>query len=162
PSMTSVVARRAVDLAFQMNEARAIGFEFSGGEPFLKFEMMRDLVEYINTHPRRNERKVYISVQTNCTLLTTERVLWLKQNNIQVGISLDGVPESQNQSRPQLNGKESFSKLLVGIDLLQRMNVPFGALVVLNRSNVGSVERLTDFLLDNSIYSFKLNPVVYL
>jgi radical SAM protein with 4Fe4S-binding SPASM domain len=61
-----------------------------------------------------------------------------------------------------LNGGQSFQQLLRGIDLLQRADVPFGALVVLNRSNVGSVHELIDFCLDNDIRSFKLNPVSFL
>ena len=162
PAMSPETARRVVDLAFGMEEARGIGFEFSGGEPFLKFALMRDLAEYIHHHPKRDQRPVYLTVQTNGTLLNDERVRWLRDNRVQVGVSLDGQPWSQNTSRPQVNGGESFSRLIAGIDLLQRHRVPFGALVVLNRSNVGSVSELVDFLLDNAIGSFKLNPVAFL
>lgn len=162
PAMDASLARRAVDLAFGMVEAQAIGFEFSGGEPFLQFGMMRELVDYIRNHPMRLGRRIYLTIQTNCTLLNEERVRWIKENEIQVGISLDGNPVSQNWSRPQVNGGESFPKLIAGVDLLQRMKVPFGALVVLNRSNIHSVGALTDFLLDNGIYTFKLNPIAYL
>jgi uncharacterized protein len=162
PTMTPEIARRTVDLAFGMSEARVLGFEFSGGEPFLKFGLMRQLVAYIQSHPLRNGRRVFLSVQSNGTLLTAERVQWLKDNQVSIGISLDGQPWSQNVSRPMLNGTQSFQQLLRGIDLLQRAQVPFGALVVLNRSNVGSVHELIDFCLDNDITSFKLNPVSFL
>jgi uncharacterized protein len=162
PRMTPDVARKTVDLAFAMREAPAISFEFSGGEPFLEFPLMRELVEYIHTHPDRRGRRAYLNVQTNCTLLDEERVEWLRENEVRVGVSLDGDPESHNVSRPSLGGGESFSRLVEGLDLLQRHGVPFGALVVLNRSNVGSAQRLADFLLENGIYSFKLNPVAYL
>ena len=162
PAMSPETARRVVDLAFGMKEAGGIGFEFSGGEPFLKFPLMREVVDYIRSHPKRNNRPVYLTVQTNGTLLNDERVRWLRDNKVQVGVSLDGQPWSQNTSRPQVNGGESFSRLIGGIDLLQRYPVPFGALVVLNRSNVASVHALVDFLLDNGIGSFKLNPVAYL
>jgi radical SAM protein with 4Fe4S-binding SPASM domain len=162
PAMSSETARRVVDLAFGMEEAGGIGFEFSGGEPFIKFPLMRDLVDYIRGHPKRGKRPVYFTVQTNGTLLNDERVRWLRDNQVQVGVSLDGKPDSQNTSRPQVNGGESFSRLIGGIDLLQRYKIPFGALVVLNRSNVGSVHDLVDFLLDNGIGAFKLNPVAFL
>lgn len=162
PAMTPAVARRTIDLAFEMQDASSIAFEFSGGEPFLKYRLMQELIVYIQNHPARHARPVSLHVQTNGTLLDSERVRWIKDNNIRLGLSLDGTPDAQNRSRPLVNGKESFSKLMAGIDLLQRQEVPFGALVVLNRYNVGSVAELVDFLLDNGITSFKLNPVAYL
>jgi radical SAM protein with 4Fe4S-binding SPASM domain len=162
PAMTAEIARIAVDRAFAMEEAKVVGFEFSGGEPFLKFPLMQDLVAYIRGHPRRDGRSLYLSVQSNGTLLDRERVNWIKANGVQIGISFDGQPWSQNTSRPMVNGKASFDRLVHGIDLLQEAGVPFGALVVLNSSNVGSAEDLIDFLLENDVRSLKLNPVSYL
>lgn len=162
PAMDAAIGRRTVDLAFNMTHARVLGFEFSGGEPFMRFGLMRELVSYIQSHPRRNGRRVYLSVQSNGTLLNQERVQWLRDNDVTIGVSMDGQPWSQNISRPSVNGGESFRQLIHGIDLLQRANVQFGALVVLNRSNIDSVLELLDFLLDNDIRSFKLNPIAYL
>jgi radical SAM protein with 4Fe4S-binding SPASM domain len=162
PTMNHDIGIRAVDMAFRMREAETLAFEFAGGEPFLQFKLMRELVDYILHHPLRDNRKVFLSVQTNATLLTDEHVKWLKNHDIRVGISVDGKPQAQNLSRPQVNGGESYPGLIRGIEILQRHNVNFGALVVLNRYNVGSVTDLVDFLLDHSIYGFRLNPVVYL
>ena len=162
PVMNWETARKAVDLAFGMEEHDTLAFEYAGGEPFLQFPLMERLTDYIQSHPRRQSRRLFLSVQTNATLLNEDRVRWLKANDIRVGISLDGKPASQNTSRPQVNGKESFSLLIEGIDLLQRHEVSFGALVVLNRSNIDSVGDLVDFLLDNGIHGFRLNPVAFL
>lgn len=162
PKMSRDIATRAVDLAFAMTEAQGICFEFSGGEPFLQFELMRELVAYAQNHRARGQRPISFTIQTNCTLLDEERVAWLAENDISVGISLDGNPASHNASRPLVNGRESFSKVLRGLDLLQGRGVSFGALVVLNRSNVEDPVRLLDFLAENGIHSFKLNPVAYL
>ena len=151
-----------MDLAFQMANAKSITFEFSGGEPFLRYDLMKQLVHYIQNHPDKGDRKTYVCVQSNGTLLNQERVAWLKQNNIQIGLSFDGNPTSHNVSRPQVNGKESFSSILHGLDLLQTAEIEFGVLVVLNRSNINSAQALIDFLLDNGLYSVKLNPVAFL
>lgn len=162
PTMTDEIAYKTIDLAYQMDEATTLAFEFAGGEPFLKYDLMTELVTYIRNHPGATNRQVCITAQTNGTLLTDDRVQWLKDNDVTVGVSLDGKPESHNMSRPQVNGQESFSKLMRGIDLLQRHQVPFGVLIVLNRSNVESVQDLVDFLVDNGIYSIKINPIAYL
>jgi uncharacterized protein len=160
--MDAPLARRAVDLAFAMNEADIIAFEFAGGEPLLKFDLMRELVAYIENHPARRGRRLFLSLQTNATLLNDERAAWLGGSGIQVGISLDGGAQAQNRGRPMVNGKPSHGALMRGIELLQKHGVSFGALVVLNRHNIGDPEGLARFLLEHRIHGFRLNPVAYL
>ncbi len=162
PSMNWEIGKKTIDLAFGMTGSRTLAFEFAGGEPFLQFVLMQRLTDYILNHPFRLGRKLFLSVQTNATILNAERVEWLKQNDIRVGISVDGVASSQNLGRPQVNGKPSFPLLMNGIELLQKHGVSFGALVVLNRHNADSPEQLAEFLLRNRIHGFRLNPVVYI
>ena len=162
PSMTTETARRSIDLAFAMEEARVLAFEFSGGEPFLRFDLMQEATTYIRNHPQRRGRRIYLSVQTNGTLLNDERVAWLRDNGVSVGVSLDGQPWSQDVSRPMLGGGASYDALMRGIGLLRGAGLAFGALVVLNRSNIGSVADLLAFLAAYDIWSFKLNPVAFL
>lgn len=162
PTMAPEVARAAVDRAFAMSEAKSITFEFSGGEPFMQFPLMRELADYALTHPRRNGTSVHFCVQTNLTLLDDERVEWLGRYQVAVGVSLDGDPSQHDRSRPTLAGKPSFRKVLHGLDLLQKHGVPFGALVVLNRFNAGNARQLVEFLLDNEIRAVKINPIAYL
>ncbi|SEL31119.1 radical SAM/SPASM domain-containing protein [Nitrosovibrio tenuis] len=162
PAMDRDIARKTVDLAFAMRESDTLAFEFAGGEPFLKYDLMKETVQYIRNHPQRRNRRLFISTQTNATLLNEERVRWLKEEDVRVGISIDGGAQSQNLSRPQVNGKESFSKLSKGIDLLHRFEVSFGGLVVLNRSNADDPAALAATMLSLGIHGFRLNPVAYL
>lgn len=162
PTMTDEIAFKTIDLAFEMKEARSLTFEFSGGEPFMKFELMKKLTKYIHNHPDRNYRNVYVITQTNATLLNPDRVRWLKENNVGVGVSIDGNPKAHNQSRPFLNGSGSFTNVMEGIKLLRKFDVPFSVIVVLNRFNVDSVENLVDFLIKNNIQSVKINPISYI
>lgn len=162
PHMDEEVALRAIDRAFAIRQHEGFTFEFSGGEPFLRYALMQRLVDYIRDHPARGDRAAYVAIQTNGTLLDAERVRWMRDAGVIVGLSLDGNPASHNQSRPQVNGGESFSKVMRGIDLMQRAGIGFGALLVLNRSNIGDAEAMIDFLVDNGIEHIKLNPVAYL
>lgn len=162
PVMDEQTGKRTIDLAFGVGGDDPIGFEFSGGEPFLRYNLMRDLVSYIQQHPQRGSRAVHLSVQTNATLLDADRVAWLRDNDVRVGVSLDGQPGSHDRSRPLLGGGKSSPRITDGLQLLQEAGVPFGALVVLNRHNVDGVEGLAAFLIDTGITSFKLNPVAFL
>lgn len=162
PHMSAETARKAVDAAFAIDDDRALTFEYSGGEAFLRWELMKELTAYIREHPERRGRSVSICVQSNGTLFTQERIDWLKANEVTVGLSLDGDPESHNVSRPQVNGGESFSKVMKGVDMLQRAGIHFGALVVLNRANAGSPAKLINFLTQNGVRSVKVNPIAFL
>lgn len=162
PHMSEEVATRAIDLAFRMGGDESITFEFSGGEPFLRFGVMQELVRHAREHPDRDGRGVHFCAQTNGTLLDDERVAWAKENSVAIGLSIDGDPTAHDRSRPQVNGRGSFDKVMRGIDLLQRAGIDFGILVVLNRANVGSVDALLDFLIENGIHRLKLNPIAYL
>jgi uncharacterized protein len=162
PTMSEEVGKKAVDLAFRMSEASRFAFEFSGGEPFLQFPLMQRLTAYILSHPERRGREVALSAQSNATLLDEPKIKWAKENDVTIGVSIDGDPASHDKSRPQVNGKGSFAKVIRGIDLLQRYGVRFGVLVVLNRANVGSAQGLMDFLAENGLYSVKVNPVAFL
>jgi uncharacterized protein len=162
PSMTWETTRQAVDLAMAMTESDTLAFEFAGGEPFLQFALMQQVTSYIRNHQALRGRRLFLSVQTNATLLNDERVRWLRENEIRVGISVEGKAEAQNHGRPQANGRESYPLLVRGIELLHAHGVPFGALVVLNRHNAQSVPDLIEFLLEHRIHGFRLNPVVFL
>ena len=162
PTMNEEIARKSIDLAFVMNEADSITFEFSGGEPFLQFRLMQKITDYLFNHPLKNGRTVYVGAQTNATMLNEERVKWIKEHDIIIGVSIDGNPASHNVSRPMVNGGESFDKVIDGIRLLQKYEVQFGILVVLNVSNVDSVENLIEFLAEYNLPALKLNPIAYL
>jgi len=162
PTMDWEIGKKAVDLAFGMMNTRTLAFEFAGGEPFLQFALMKRLTEYIRNHPFRLGRTLFLSVQTNATLINDERAAWLKENDIRAGISVDGGAAAQNKSRPQVNGRPSFPLLMNGIETLKKHGVSFGALVVLNRYNSGPPGELIEFLLANRIHGFRLNPVVFI
>jgi len=162
PAMDGEIARKAIDLAYAMEEAPCFTFEFAGGEPLLKFDLMKELTDYIQTHPQRNGRSVYMAVQTNATLLNDIRAQWFAENDFYVGVSIDGVGKVHDSSRPQVNGKGSFKLVLTGLDCLQNNNVRFGILVVLNRNNIDDAQGLIDFIVESDIHALKINPMAFL
>ncbi len=162
PTMNLEIGKKAIDLAFQMNEADNISFQFSGGEPFMKFELMKKLVDYVETHPGCAGRRIYMSIQTNGTLLNDENVKWTLDHNIQMGLSIDGLPEAQNAARPFVNGKPSYERAMRGLSLLQKHGVCFGVIAVLSRANIGRADELIDFMIGHGVHAIKLNPIAYI
>lgn len=76
-----------------------ICFDFFGGEPFLEFEKIREIVDFFKT--KKFDKKVYFFAGTNGTLITKEIQEWLLENRdiFQIALSLDGTREMHNQNR---------------------------------------------------------------
>lgn len=91
------------------SEQKRKGFSFvGGGEPTLTWDLFRWAVEYIRKE-QKAEDIVNIGLTTNGTLLDCKKILFIKENRINVSLSFDILPDIQNSKRP-LRGtsKKSF------------------------------------------------------
>lgn len=72
---------------------------FMGGEPFLAFDLIKDIVAYIGI--RYSDKKVSYTVVTNGTLIKEEIQDWIikHQSHFQIIFSIDGMPDVQNENR---------------------------------------------------------------
>ncbi|MCE5329858.1 radical SAM protein, partial [bacterium] len=75
--------------------------DLMGGEPFLFFDEVKELVEYFKLHTSEYNKKFYFVIGTNLTLLNSEIEQWLVENKHRVilGISLDGTRDAHNHYR---------------------------------------------------------------
>ena len=107
--MTKVTAAKAIDwLMRQSKDDKKVGVTFFGGEPFLNFPVMKQVVEYANARAKEFNKTVDYSVTTNASLLNDERIAFLKDNNIYPTVSMDGNKEIQDKQRPLPNGKGTY------------------------------------------------------
>lgn len=73
---------------------------FFGGEPLLDFDAIKQFVLYVKElHKSRDLRLPIWEMVTNGTLLDEEKIIFLKDNNFQVNISLDGPKDINDLSR---------------------------------------------------------------
>ncbi len=119
-------------------------FTWHGGEP-----LMRPLSFYqkVLKLQRRHARGHLIEncLQTNGTLLTDAWCAFFHENHWLIGISIDGPKEFHDEYRKARSGKASFDDVMRGIGLLNKHNVEWNAMGVINAYNA-------DFPLD--IYHF--------
>lgn len=85
--------------------------EFFGGEPFIKFEIIKNTVDYV----KRKYETLHIkfATTTNGTLLTPYIKGWLADNAdiFECSLSLDGTPNMHNTNRPYFDGKGSYDDI---------------------------------------------------
>ncbi len=86
--------------------------EFFGGEPFLNFPLIKQVVEYVKTE--YSHLKIYFNASTNGTLVHGEIKEWLIKNKdcFSPGLSLDGTKEMHDLNRPfKKDGKGSYDSI---------------------------------------------------
>jgi uncharacterized protein len=123
-----------------------IAFELFGGEPFLQFNLIREIVAFLKSKPR--EIQYVVSITTNGTLVHGEIQDWIRANKdiLNIGLSLDGTRSMHN-----LNRSDSF-------DLI---DVPFFAsLSDAPRVKMTISERTLDSLAAGVIYLHKQGFIV--
>lgn len=127
--MNLETAKRAVDIFFEVHAERKLhglkrtpGICFYGGEPFLNFPLIKEIVEYAKQID--NETIFYIT--TNGTLLNSEIIDFLTQNNILITFSLDGFKENHDRNRVYENGNPTFDTIINNINKLQKRKKELG------------------------------------
>ena len=125
-SMSVDIARQAVDI-FISGPCRTKKIRFFGGEPLLKFEIIKDVIGYAKNISKR--KKLSFDLTTNGTLLNT-RILDFFKNipEMELILSLDGDTAVQlvNRkpiSRGKINSYEAITKQIDDILNLPKVTV---------------------------------------
>lgn len=109
-------------------------FTWHGGEPLLMgIEYYQRAIRLQKVYGRN--RRIENVLQTNGTLLTEEWCKFFKENNFLIGLSIDGPEHCHNRYRRTIGNDGSFQKAMNGIKLLQKHQVEFNVLSVVNDYN---------------------------
>lgn len=145
-------------LSNQPQDRKIISF-IGGGEPTLNWELLTWSINYIRENQKH--KNVTISVTTNGTLLNEERIIWLKQHNVNIGLSYDILPEIQNRIRVYKNGEGSYEKIDEIIKLLHKHDMYFRIRATITNDSVELMPQMIEFIRDNYPYiaHVQLEPV---
>ena len=132
--MSEETARSTVD--FLLNQSpgrRLVHLTFFGGETLLNFKVVKASIEYARTRAAEMGKYIDFSMTTNATMLTSEIIGFLADNNVGVTVSVDGPKESNDRFRVFHNGKGSYEVIAPKIKELisAHRSRPIGARVTL-------------------------------
>ena len=99
-AMSFETARRIIETEMaEENQYDEILFDFMGGEPFVAFNLIKQICEY--TWSKEWPKKYIFYASTNGTLVHGDILEWLRNNSNRFvcGLSLDGTPEVHNKNR---------------------------------------------------------------
>lgn len=110
-------AKKAIDFLDKHSSGNdKIYIGFYGGEPLLKFELLKQCIDYANT----KNRNIVYSLTTNATLITESIADFLVENKIEITVSLDGPKSIHDENRIYVNGDGSFDDAEKGLKNLVR------------------------------------------
>lgn len=156
-NMSFETAKLAIDRMVEsckQHDLRGIDIKFAGGEPLLRFDFIKQIVDY--TQQFVDEVEISYTVVTNGTLITKDISQYLKKNNINVGVSLDGIGEIHNLTRFYQDKQGSYEKVIEGLQILKNFHNRVGIMTTISNLNYEHLLGVVEFCFDNE-YNFRLS-----
>jgi uncharacterized protein len=136
-----------------------VTFTWQGGEPTLMgLDFFRKAIRLQKKYC--GDKTIENAFQTNGTRLNEEWCKFFIDNNILVGISIDGTEHNHDHFRKTNSGRPTFKKVMKGIELLHRHNVDFNTLSTVNSYNVHYASETYRFLKNIGSGFMQFLPVV--
>jgi uncharacterized protein len=159
-SMSEDIARAAVDLLFEeSNNTDKLIIGFYGGEPMLKFDLIKKIIPYSNRKAEKFHKTVTYTMTTNGTLLTADSIDWLVENKVQITMSIDGDKEIHNRNRIFPNGTGSYEKVFASLTGFIKKGGDIGTITVVSDLNV-ELKEIAQSLINMGITAVNFAPAI--
>jgi uncharacterized protein len=108
----------------------------------------------------QNTRGVQVEhyIQTNATLITQKWCDFFREQKIRIGVSLDGPQHVHDANRVDLGGAGTFERVMRGVRLLQRNEIPFSVIAVVTQYSLSFAEEIWRFFAEIHPQQLGLNP----
>jgi uncharacterized protein len=129
----------------QANRVPVVTFTWQGGEPTLMgLDFFRKAIGFQKKYA--GGKTIENAFQTNGTRLNDEWCKFFTDNNILVGISIDGEEHNHDNYRKTNSGGATFKRAMKGIELLHKNKVDFNTLSCVTSYNVHFASETYRFL----------------
>jgi His-Xaa-Ser system radical SAM maturase HxsB len=152
-------AMRAIDRVLE-SDAPALTIEFQGGEPSIRFDLIREIVLEVEKRLEAAPRPVRFTMATTLHLLSGDDLQFCKDHRIHLSTSIDG-PEAIHTQQRALPSRNSWRRT---IDGLQRARDILGAdgvaaLPTITRAALSQPEQVVDTYVALGFSSIFLRPL---
>ena len=116
---------------------------FYGGEPFVNYDTMKDLVAYFKS----SGIKINLSLVTNGTLLDDEKINFLKENNISIGISIDGPKNINDENRIYRKSNNSvYDTVIKTVNKIEQVGIPYCFSITISKTLIENKNAYFDWI----------------
>ena len=134
-------------------------FTWHGGETLMRpLSFYQRALELQRKYGRG--RRIDNCIQTNGTMLTDEWCQFFHDNGFLVGVSIDGPQEFHDEYRRTATGKPTFHQVMRGIRLLNKHQVEWNALAVVNDFNADYPLDFYHFFKEIGCHYIQFTPIV--
>jgi len=159
--MPEDIAEKALAWTFErLQPGDELQVGYFGGEPLMAWDLLQKYHLRAKDLARGKGLAKFVgATTTNGTLLDEAKMDWMAENGVVVAISLDGVKESHDITRPFVNGKSSFEAARRGLHVALKRAPLTEALCVIDPANVKHMAASARFLLDEGarVISLSMN-----
>lgn len=157
--MSDELLEKFVEEYILSQTAPQVLFTWHGGET-----LMRPLAFYQKAMELQRKyahgRMIDNCIQTNGTLLTDEWCRFFHENHWLVGVSIDGPQKYHDAYRKNRQGLPSFTQVMKGIELLNKYDVEWNAMAVVNRLNADAPLEFYHFFKQIECHYIQFAPIV--
>ncbi|MDI6642073.1 MAG: radical SAM protein [Elusimicrobiota bacterium] len=161
--MSFQTAKKAIDGFLnitQRNGKEDVYIRFFGGEPLLNWNLIKDIVLYIDNLDVKKPRINHI-LNTNGIILNDSIAKFLGEHDFRVSLSLDGVKEINDKLRKRPSGKGTFKRIDKVIDVLKQYVNDIEISTTLVDENLYHLRELIDYLHDKGLNEIDINTLCY-
>lgn len=160
-AMSEEAGRSAVEAVFRSaaaNGFRAVKLKYAGGEPALRWPLVRALHSHAQTLAAQSRLDLRAVALSNGTALTDEMLLWLRDEGVRLMISLDGVGAAHDAQRPFADGRGSSVQVARNIDRALALGLSPHLSITVTARNADRLADVVTFALERDLL-FNLNFV---
>lgn len=127
---------------------------FYGAEPLLNFSLIKKVVKYI----KEKNYNIEFAMVSNGLLITDNIAKFIKEHNISLGISIDGMKNVNDKNRIFKNSEEgSYDYVTNKINLLKTNNVDFGLSITVSKDLLKEKAKVLEWLKDLNVKNISYN-----
>lgn len=131
PTMSDELLEKYISEYINSQSTPDVLFCWHGGEPLLRqISFYKKALKLQNQYAKG--KRISNIIQTNGTLITDEWARFFKLNNFLIGVSIDGPKELHDRYRLSPRAEGSWERVMRGIRLLQKYDVDWNAMAVIN------------------------------
>lgn len=133
-------------------------FDWHGGEPLLAGVEFFSQVVATQARYKKPQQAMINKIQTNGILVNNEWADFFKENDFQIGVSIDGPQILHDYYRRDQRGIGTFTRALKAYQLLKEVGVRVGIITVVHDVNSSYPNEMYNFFKDLGVTSLVLNP----
>jgi len=163
--MTFETAKTSIDRFYEIVSANKVSpnywqqITFYGGEPLLNKELLTKAIPYAKQ--KFNDGYTSFVINTNLTILDDEIIELLRDNNIEVQVSIDGSKEIHDQYRKTQNGFGSYDIVINNIKKMLKNGIKVMPMITATNLNVLNLsEVILNIVNETGIDDYAVNVLI--